>query len=335
MESQFYIKSDSGTIECLLCPHLCKIKMERVGICGTRLNNNGVLESSHWGVISSSSLDPIEKKPLYHFHPGKMIYSIGGYGCNLKCVFCQNYQISQYVPSTIDDWKIILPKEIVLKAKVLPGNIGIAYTYNEPTISFEYVRETAELAKLEGMKNVMVSNGFINPKPLSVLLQSIDAFNIDLKAFTDEFYRIHTGGRLEPVLNTLKSIRKSGKHLEVTFLVIPDFNDDPKDAKAMFEWIASELGEQTILHLSRYHPAHLLDNKATPTETLTEFYHLAKEKLQYVYLGNIRNERIGIHTTCPKCGNILIKRDGYFSSVVGLNHTGNCVKCGFGPVVEL
>lgn len=329
MESQFYKKLESKIVECQLCPHRCKIKNERVGICSTRLNQNGVLDSIHWGVIASSSLDPIEKKPLYHFFPGKMIYSIGGYGCNLKCSFCQNYQISQFVPQNIDNWRIILPKEVILKAKILPNNIGIAYTYNEPTISYEYMLETAKYAKHEGMQNVMVSNGYINQEPLSILLEYIDAFNIDLKAFTDDFYKKYTGGRLEPVLNSLKSIRKSGKHLEVTFLVIPEINDSIDDAKRMFKWISNELGEDTVLHLSRYHPAHLLNNQPTPTETLNRFYHLAKDQLQYVYLGNIRNEKIGHNTSCPKCGTLLIKRDGFFSSLIGLNSDGKCIKCNF------
>ena len=333
MESQFYIKADSDSVECLLCPHRCKIKSGRLGICNTRLNRKGVLESVQWGVIASSSLDPIEKKPLYHFFPGKMIYSIGGYGCNLKCVFCQNAEISQYVPQNIIRLQIIPPKEVIIRTKIYPNNIGIAYTYNEPTISFEYMLETAKLAKHEGMKNVMVSNGFINPEPLLTLLEVIDAFNIDLKAFTDDFYKKHTGGRLEPILKSLKAIRKSGKHLEVTFLVIPNLNDKEEDAIAMFNWIANELGKQTVLHLSRYHPAHLLSTPPTPPETLINFYNLAKEKLLYVYLGNIRNDRVVNNTICPKCGNVLIKRDGFYSSLASINPDGSCKKCGFGPVI--
>jgi pyruvate formate lyase activating enzyme len=333
MESQFYIKIDSDKVECQLCPHNCKIKSERLGICNVRLNRGGVLESVQWGVIASSSLDPIEKKPLYHFFPGKKIYSIGGYGCNLKCEFCQNFEISQYIPQNIDSIRIIQPSEIVQKAKIFPDNIGIAFTYNEPIISFEYMLETAKLSKQEGMKNVMVSNGFINPKPLAVLLENIDAFNIDLKAFTDEFYRKFTGSRIEPILNALKAIRKSGKHLEVTFLVISSLNDNEDEAKAMFNWIANELGGDTILHLSRYHPSYLLNNPPTPQDTLLNFYHLAKEKLQYVYLGNIHTNGEGSNTDCPKCGNIMIKRDGYFASTVGVDSKGNCSKCGFGPVI--
>lgn len=335
MESKYYTKSDSGGVECQLCPHNCKIKSGKFGICNTRINREGILESTQWGVIASASLDPIEKKPLYHFHPGKMIYSIGGYGCNLRCVFCQNSEISQFTPQNIDALRIISPEEVVSQASIYQNNIGVAFTYNEPTISFEFMLETAKLAKHVGMKTVMVSNGFINPEPLAELLGFIDAFNIDLKAFTNEFYKKHTGGKLEPVLRTLKAIRESGKHLEVTFLVIPNLNDNENDAKAMFEWISNELGKQTVFHLSRYHPAYLLSNPPTPLETLTNFYNLAKEKLQYVYLGNIRSEQIGNSTSCPKCGNLLIRREGFYSSIVALNSNGGCKKCGFEPVVTM
>ncbi len=333
MESKFYIKTDSKSVECQLCPHFCKIKNERIGNCNTRLNRNGVLELVHWGVIASSSLDPVEKKPLYHFFPGKMIYSIGGFGCNLKCVYCQNYEISQFVPQNIDKLRIISPDEIVQKAKIHPNNIGIAYTYNEPTVSYEYVFETASLIKQVGMKNVMVSNGFINQDPLIKLFDVIDAFNIDLKAFSNDFYRKIAGGSLRPVLESLKAIRKSGKHLEITFLVIPHLNDNLDEAKLMFEWIAGELGEQTVLHLSGYHPTYLLDNPATKPEFLKKMYYLAKEKLQYVYLGNTQNCEIGNNTSCPSCGNIVIKRIGFSVSVNQIDNSGNCLNCGYGPIV--
>jgi len=335
MESQFYIKTDSGGVECHLCPHNCKIKSERLGICNTRLNRNGVLESVQWGVIATSALDPIEKKPLYHFYPGKMIYSIGGYGCNLRCIFCQNFEISQFVPQNVADLRIVSPSDVVLKAKIHPNNIGIAFTYNEPIISYEYMLETATLAKHEGLKSVMVSNGYINEAPLSNLIEVIDAFNIDLKSFTDEFYRKIAGGSLKPVLKSLKAIRKSGKHLEITFLIIPKLNDNSDDAKAMFEWVANELGEHTILHLSRYHPAHLLDNPPTPDETLTKFYNLAKEDLQYVYLWNTHSKLMGNNTYCPKCSNLSIEREGFHASIVGLNPNGYCIVCGFGPIVTM
>lgn len=333
MESSFYKKLDADIVECQLCPHYCKIKSERMGICNVRLNKEGVLHSTQWGVIASASLDPIEKKPLYHFFPGKMIYSIGGYGCNLKCLFCQNYEISQYVPQNVDNLRLIKPNEIVQKAKIHPENIGIAYTYNEPTISIEYILETAKIAKNEHLKNVVITNGFINQEPLSVLLEFIDAFNIDLKAFSDYFYRKFTGGSIDPVLKSLKTIRKSGKHLEITFLVIPNLNDEYAEAIKMFDWIAKELGDNTVLHISRYHPAYLLNNPNTPHETLIKFYNLAKEKLKHVYLGNIHYEHIGSDTICPICNSILIKREGFFSSVHGLKNDGSCAKCGHGPLI--
>jgi len=335
MESQFYIKTDSLSVECQICPRNCKIKNGRVGTCNTRLNRNGVLESVQWGIISSSSLDPIEKKPLYHFYPGKMIYSIGCFGCNLTCLFCQNFEITQYVPQNIDSLRIISPNDIIQKAKIYSNNIGIAYTYNEPTVWYEYMLETAILAKQQGLKNVMVSNGFINQLPLNQLLGVIDAFNIDLKSFSDDFYRKITGGSLEPVLDSLKAIRKSGKHLEVTFLAIPHLNDNPDEAKSMFEWIANELGEQTVLHINRYHPSYLLNNQATNLESLKRLYDLAKEKLQFVYLGNIQCNDLGNNTSCPKCGNVVIKRIGFKASSIEIDSKGNCNKCGFGPITTL
>lgn len=332
MESQFYIKTDEKSVECQLCPHLCRIKNERTGKCNTRLNRNSILESVQWGVIASSSLDPIEKKPLYHFFPGKMIYSIGGFGCNLSCIYCQNYEISQYVPQNIDKVRIMAPAEIVQKAKIHPNNIGIAYTYNEPTVSYEYVFETATLIKHEGMKNVMVSNGFINQEPLTKLIDVIDAFNIDLKAFSNDFYRKITSGSLAPILDSLKTIRKSSKHLEITFLVIPHLNDNLDEAKLMFEWIADELGEQTVLHLSGYHPAYLLNNLATKPDYLKSLYHLAKDKLQHVYLGNMHDCQIGCDTVCPKCQIQVIKRIGYSISTNQLDKNGSCISCGYGPI---
>ncbi len=333
MESKFYIKLDNNTVECQLCPHLCRIKNERLGICNTRLNRNGVLESVQWGVIASSGLDPIEKKPLYHFHPGKMIYSIGGFGCNLSCLFCQNFEISQYVPHNIDKHRILLPSEIVQKARIQRNSIGIAYTYNEPTVWFEYMLETAEEAKKEGLINVLVSNGFINQKPLNSLFHLIDAFNIDLKAFNDDFYNKISKGNLQSVLSTLKTIRGSGRHLEISFLVIPNLNDNLGDATEMFNWIANELGEHTVLHINAYHPAYLINNQTTKPETLHRLYNLAKEKLHYVYIGNSQSVDFGRNTECPKCKNQVIKRNGANTSLIGINAQGFCLECNYGPIV--
>jgi len=328
MEAKYYSKLEESSVECRLCPHQCKIRSGSTGICGSRTTRHGGLELDQWGVIASSGLDPIEKKPLYHFHPGSMIYSIGGYGCNLKCCFCQNCEISQYVPNIPEGFRLISPAEVVGRAKSYSSNIGIAYTYNEPTILFEFMLETAHLAKEQGLKNVMVSNGFINPEPLDDLLNVIDAFNIDLKAFSDEFYKSLTRSRLQPVLDTLKIISKARKHLEVTLLVIPGHNDSPHEAEGMFSWMSSELGNSTVLHLSRYHPAFKLNAPPTPLETMTSLYTLAKSYLQYVYLGNMPFDSTGHNTSCPKCHKLVIERMGYRINVSGINANGECMFCG-------
>ncbi|MGE0077217.1 MAG: AmmeMemoRadiSam system radical SAM enzyme [Bacteroidales bacterium] len=335
MLAKYYTPKDDGTVICDLCPHTCHLKQGKSGICGVRKNNNGTLELLNVGTIASSGLDPIEKKPLYHYHPGKKIYSIGSYGCNLKCVFCQNNEISQHNPERNYDWKQTQPIDLVLKAKLLPENIGIAYTYNEPTVFFEFMVQTAELAKQEYLKNVMVSNGFINLKPLDELIQFIDAFNIDLKSFSDNFYRELTGGRLNPVLNTLSRIKDSGKHLEIAFLVIPTKNDDPKDAQAMFDWIAENLGNDTVLHINKYYPAYKMQIPATSTEKLSELYEIAKDKLQHVYIGNLHSAEIGCHTQCPSCMATVIKRSGYHTSITALDSRGFCKICGYGPIAVM
>lgn len=335
MEARYFSRSDNNLVRCDLCPHLCTIKTGKTGICGVRRNDKGVLIAETYGIIASSSLDPIEKKPLYHFHPGKMIYSIGSYGCNLRCIFCQNHEISQVIPANIERYRIIEPNEVVARAAMHPNNIGIAFTYNEPAIAFEYILETARLSKAKRMKNVMVTNGYINPAPLEELLEVIDGFNVDLKAFTDQFYKKNTGGTLLPVLESLKKIKNSGRHLEVTFLVIPGLNDDEKSAVEMFKWIANELGRETVLHLSRYYPSFRLTNPATPPDTLLRFFEVASQWLNFVYIGNVQASPVGRNTLCPNCSNILIKRNGYQTSANGLGGKGECSNCGYNPAIEV
>src|SRR5674476_480771 len=213
--------------ECTLCPHYCKPAPGKTGICGVRKNTGEKIELLTYGVISGYALDPVEKKPLYHFYPGQNILSIGSFGCNMRCDFCQNWHISQKIPeSLVPDVTIY---KIVKDALASKNNIGIAFTYNEPVIWFEFMRDVAESAKKEGLLTVMVSNGFVNSEPLGEILSFIDAFNIDLKAFNNSFYRKLTGAEIEPVKNSLKQIAKSGKHLEITTLIIPGLNDDEKE----------------------------------------------------------------------------------------------------------
>jgi pyruvate formate lyase activating enzyme len=287
---------------------------------------NGELVSETYGKVSAIHYDPIEKKPLYHFHPGSIILSIGSIGCNLNCSYCQNCDISRADVSSYSWFREYSVEEIVQMALDHPGNTGIAFTYNEPTISYEYVLEISRLASASGLKTVMVTNGFINPDPLVQLLPFTDAWNVDLKAFREEFYSEHTGSKLGPVLETLKILSQTGKHLEVTNLVIPGLNDDPEIFAEMIGWIHDELGSDSILHLSRYFPHHRMTRSATPVQTLIDLYEIAREKLHYVYLGNVYVPE-GSHTDCPSCGQPLIRRNGYETQILAVSRDGTCKHC--------
>ncbi|MGC8865313.1 MAG: AmmeMemoRadiSam system radical SAM enzyme [Bacteroidales bacterium] len=323
----FYENTEETTLRCLLCPHQCLLKDGQTGICQARINNDGILYSLNFGIITAQALDPIEKKPLYHFHPGQKIFSIGSLGCNLSCKFCQNHEISQQGIEAFGHLEPQMPCEIVEKASRVEGNIGIAYTYNEPIVSIEFVLETAHLAKRRGLHNVMVSNGYISPSPLQRLLPLIDAWNIDLKAFNDDFYKRLTGARLQPVLETLKKIKKAGNHLEITYLIIPGENDHEDDFHQMVSWLKEELGANTILHLTRYFPQHKHHTPPTPPDTLQNFYHIARQYLHWVYLGNIQMS-LGNESHCPKCGSLLVHRSGYFTHIAELDKDGHCKVCG-------
>lgn len=325
-EALFYTSEPGGKVRCTLCPHNCLVADGKRGICKVRHNRDGRLFTNVYGRIASMHSDPVEKKPLYHFYPGKEILSIGTMGCNLLCSFCQNYSLSQCG----DDESIrhieISPREIVERAAKLPGNIGIAFTYNEPAVFFEMVLETSRLAREAGLQSVVVSNGYISQDPLKELLKSSSGFNIDLKAFNDKFYRTITGGHLQPVLDSLKAIHAAGRHLEITLLVIPTLNDDVKEFIAMVEWIAGELSPDVPLHLSRYFPAWKMKLPPTPEETLQEFVLVAEKKLNYVYTGNTSNDNFS-STWCPHCRNLLIERHRYMTKVVGLTEDARCEKC--------
>jgi pyruvate formate lyase activating enzyme len=320
-------------IQCQLCPHQCQLQESKAGLCGVRFNIGGRIKNRQQGLISGMASDPIEKKPLYHFYPGKEILSIGGFGCNLKCNFCQNWQISQVTEMEMLHGKILTPSEIIEKAMFHPNNIGIAFTYNEPTVWFEFMHETATLAKAKGLKTVVVSNGYIQPDPLEALISVIDAFNIDLKAFTSSFYREMAGGELEPVLNSLKMISKYQKHLEITNLLIPNKNDDPDIFLEMVKWIKRELGVNTPLHLSRYFPKYKLAIPATPELLLDDFFKIAKTELSYVYLGNVHNPEFS-STYCPSCNHPIIIRKGYAVNIDKAYNGLACPKCNANIVIE-
>jgi len=326
LEASYYERLN-GTIKCFLCPHNCRIADGKTGICKVRKNQDGKLVTETWGRISALHKDPIEKKPLYHFFPGSSILSIGSVGCNMKCRCCQNWQISQVSASEFDFSREFPPDEIVRLAISDKDNIGVAYTYNEPGMWFEYMLAIARLIRMKGLQNVMVSNGYINERPLDDLLTCIDAFNIDLKGFTEEFYKNFTGATLSPVLRSLKKIRQSGCHLEITCLVIPDQNDDPVDFDRMISWIADELGKNTVFHLSRYHPAYKFGLEPTSVADLEKLLAIAQKKIFHVYAGNIQLKDYQ-DTRCPNCNNIVVIRAGYYTSKIAVTENGSCKHCG-------
>jgi pyruvate formate lyase activating enzyme len=325
-EALFYTKLENNTVKCELCPWYCVLKSGQTGVCRVRENKLGTLVTHVYNKVSSIAIDPIEKKPLYHFHPGRKILSIGSVGCNLHCSFCQNHHISQCTASDFKNFSAVTSHELVEKAVVIKDNIGIAYTYNEPFTFYEFMLQTAQVAHKNGLKNVMVSNGYINPEPLKQLLPIIDAFNIDLKAFNNDFYQKQTQGKLEPVLETLKLISKSKAHLEITNLIIPGLNDIADEFERMVCWIASELGNNIPLHLSRFFPHHKLNLPLTSIAKLETLYDLAKRHLHHVYLGNVTDERRS-STYCFHCNKKLISRNHYSISLQNLDKNGCCSKC--------
>jgi len=324
-EALFY-EAAGDKVRCLLCPHQCMIKEGGTGICHVRRHEKGKLYTDIYGKLSAINFDPIEKKPLYHFFPGSVILSIGTVGCNMHCKFCQNWQISQAPAKRFSFHEQYSIEDILQMARSGKQNIGVAYTYNEPVIWIEYVLDVARQIRSAGMKNVMVSNGFIAPAPLDELLTCIDAFNVDLKSFSDDFYRNITGARLEPVLSSLKKIALSGRHLEITNLVIPGYNDNEEEFLAMVKWIAGELGKETVLHLSRYHPMYQMEQEATSSDALLKLAETAGKYLLYVYVGNI-GLRDYQDTKCPNCNTIVIKRSGYHTEMKNLDENGCCMRC--------
>ena len=316
-----YWSSLDGGVRCGLCPHSCVIHEGGRGICGVRTCENGSLFSAIYGEVSSLALDPIEKKPLYHFHPGSFILSAGTVGCNMKCPYCQNWHISQRVESPTE---YISPDELVPLAKK-KRSIGLAYTYSEPIVWFEYVRDCARLAKEAGLVNVMVSNGFISPEPLEELSPLIDAWNVDLKTFSAETYRKVQHGGLDEVCSTIRYL--AGKtHLEVTTLLVTGINDTVEEMDRLTDWLAS-VDAGIPLHFSRYFPNYSYDRSPTDIDDMMEIYAMAKKKLRHVYCGNISGHADTQQTCCRSCGAILVSRSGYAVSTAGLDGC-RCSACG-------
>ncbi|MGB9791036.1 MAG: AmmeMemoRadiSam system radical SAM enzyme [Thermacetogeniaceae bacterium] len=324
-EAEFYKTLGDSKVQCLLCPHMCLLSVGQRGLCRVRENIGGKLYTLNYGRVSSLGIDPIEKKPLYHFYPGRQIFSVGTFGCNFRCQFCQNWEISQGEPATEE----FSPERLVamaLRARDGSDSVGIAYTYSEPVVWYEFVYDCAKLAHEKGLKNVLVTNGSIQEEPLMRLLPYIDAMNIDVKAFTSDYYRRVCRGELEPVLRTVE--RAYGNcHIELTTLLVPGMNDSDEEIEALVDWVAS-LGKEVPLHFSRYFPRYRMELPPTPLKTLVRAWELARRKLDYVYIGNAweLGEKYD-NTCCPECGALLVRRSGYYVVLSGLEGR-KCKECG-------
>lgn len=320
-EARYYDSRGDRTVACRLCPHACVLADGQRGICKVRENQGGTLRALTYAEVTSVAMDPIEKKPLYHFMPGTEILSLGTWGCNFRCAFCQNHQISQQQVPT----RTLAPAEAARLA-VERGACGVAFTYNEPTIGIEYALDTAAAVKAAGLKSVLVSNGFINLEPLEDLLAVVDAINIDIKAFGEDFYKQEAGGALAPVLAVAERASKSIL-VETTTLIIPGLNDEGAELRALAKWIAEHCGPETPAHLSAYTPRYKATQPRTPNSTLLCAYEVFQEHLRYVYIGNALVDK-GADTTCAGCGATVIARRGFRADTVGMNPDGTCAACG-------
>ncbi|MEW6569865.1 MAG: AmmeMemoRadiSam system radical SAM enzyme [Nitrospirota bacterium] len=314
----------SKRVQCELCPNSCVLDLNEVSRCRARMNKDGTLYSLVYGKPCAVHVDPIEKKPFSHFLPGTTAFSIATAGCVLSCKFCQNWQISQAKPEDTDTYD--LPPEKVVTHAISHTCRSISYTYTEPTVFYEYMYDTAVIARRKKIRNTMHSCGYMNKKPLSKLTEYMDAANIDLKGFSEDFYAKMCNGSLKPVLDSLVLLKEKNVWLEITNLVIPTLNDDMKKIREMCRWIVKNLGRNVPVHFSRFLPHYKLTNlPPTPVETLTEARATAMEAgLKFIYIGNIRHK--GESTYCPECKKILIERIGYFIKRNNISN-GRCKFC--------
>jgi pyruvate formate lyase activating enzyme len=328
METLIYERLDNNTVKCHICNHFCSIKEGKRGICGVRENQGGHLLSLSYPKVIAKSVDPIEKKPLFHLKPGSFAYSIATVGCNFSCAFCQNSDIAQ-MPKDYNGMiqgKALSPESIVKQA-LKTGCSSIAYTYTEPTIFCELALETAKLAKKQGLLNVFVTNGYMSKELLTMLSPYLDAANVDLKAFNDRFYQTYCKARLDPVKENIKRMKDMGIFVEITTLLIPGLNDDEDEICAMADYIANELGRQTPWHISRFHPSYRMKDKGlTPFSSLEKAYAAGKAAgLFHVYIGNVPGEGFE-NTYCHSCNELLVKRYA-FQIENYMQEGGKCPRC--------
>ncbi len=332
-EGVLFDQLPNNMVRCNVCAHRCAIAEGKSGICGTRKNMNGKIHTLIYNTVSSEAVDPIEKKPLYHFLPGTFSYSLGTIGCNFRCQHCQNWNISQ-VKLEEAFTKEIPPEEAVRRA-VAAGCSSISWTYNEPAIWHEYTYDSAVLAKKAGLKTIYVTNGYITPEALRRMAPYLDAYRVDIKSFSDEFYKKICGARLAHVLESTKLAKELGMHVETITLVIPGRNDSPEEITQIVKWVKENLGVDTPMHFTRFHPMYRMENVApTPLDTIEKAHGIAKkEGIRFVYLGNVAGHKYE-NTYCPRCDALLIDRAGFRVGEVRVKD-GKCYRCGEGiPVVE-
>lgn len=318
---------EDGKVRCELCAHRCLIRPGQKGLCKVRENREGELFSLIYGRLIASHVDPIEKKPLYHFLPGSLSFSIATPGCNFRCQWCQNADISQISPKNGAGKPGFVPPEQVVEAAIASDSQSVAYTYTEPTLAFEYNLTVSQLAREAGLKNVYVTNGYMTPEMLELASPTLDAANVDIKAFDETIHRRYTGAHLQPVLDSCVAMLKAGVWLEVTTLLVPGINDDEEQLQGLVEFIATKLSLDVPWHVSRYFPQpQFRQIPATPPETIFRAMELGRRAgLRYVYGGNLLTST---DTDCPNCGERVLRRIGYADAIENLNE-GACPKCGF------
>ena len=322
----FYYAADEETVQCQVCPNRCILEPGDRSICRSKVNIGGKLYSLAYGNPCAVHVDPIEKKPLAHFYPRSKAFSIAATGCNFRCLNCQNWEISQKKPEQVEHMTLF-PKEVVAAA-MEKGAFSIAYTYSEPTTFYEYMLDTAKMARSAGLKNVLISNGYINREPLLALTEYLDGANVNLKSFDNAIYGCLNGGTLEPVLNTFKTLHEQGVWFEMTTLVVPTYVDKPEMIKRMCGWILKELGPNYPLHFLRFFPQYKLTRlPATPISTLEKLRKIAlAEGIRYVYLGNVPGHE-GTQTYCHHCHKVVVHRNGYWIKEIHIKD-GKCTYCG-------
>ncbi len=326
VEAKYYKKLEHKEIECELCPRKCRVGDRERGYCGCRENREGIYYTLVHSYACSANVDPIEKKPLFHFLPGTKAFSIATAGCNMNCKFCQNWEISQVRPEQVRS--MYLPPEDVVDYARQSGTRSIAYTYSEPIVFYEYMLDTAIAGRERGIKSVVITAGYINHDPWMELIREVDAIKVDFKAFTEKYYEEICHAKLRPVMDALVDLGKSGIWYELVYLMIPTLNDDVKDIRKMCKWMVANLGRDVPLHFTRFHPMYLLKNlPPTPVSSLERAREIALEEgMNFVYVGNVPGHQ-GEHTYCPECKEIVIGRIGYTITRMNLKN-GKCQSCG-------